>query len=118
MRLDILEYVAQSCPPLDPSSLSNYTPRDPTRVESPWELLPKFHSPPDDGHTIKVIRSLLLTERESKKWEDKKWIRIKGSKAWLNAHYVMLDSMDTEADTGRWVRGAGFSEAWEGKPKL
>ncbi|KAK0392258.1 hypothetical protein NLU13_1754 [Sarocladium strictum] len=118
MRLDIVEYIAQGCPPLDTASLRRYTPRDPTQVHSPWSLLPKFHSQPDDGHTIKVIRSLILAEQESKKYEDKKWIRIKDAKSWLNAHHVMLDSMNTEADTGRWVRGAGFSEAWEGKPKV
>lgn len=118
MRLDIMEYIAQSCPPLDPSSLSHYTPKDPTRVGSTRELLPKFYSPPDDGHTIKVVRSLILAEQVSKKWEGRDWMRIKDSGTWLNAHYVMLDSMNTEADTGRWVRGAGFPEAWDGKPKL
>lgn len=118
MRLDLLEYLAQGCPSLDPSSLSNYTPKDPSPVDSPKDLLPRFHSPPDDGHTIKTIRSLLIAEDVSKKWEGKSWVRIKSKEDWLRAHYVMLDSIETEGDTGRWLRGAGFAEAWEGLPKL
>jgi hypothetical protein len=65
-----------------------------------------------------VARSLLLAEEVSKHWEGKNWLRIKDPKAWLMAHYVLLDAANTEGSTGRWVRGAGFEEAWEGKPKL
>lgn len=118
MRYDILIYVAQGCPPLDASSLPSYLPKNTDDVKSPWDLVSKFHVAPDDGHTIKVIRSLLLAEQSSKKWEGKEWLRIKDSTAWLNAHIIMRDCVNNEADTGRWVRGAGFSEAWDGKPKL
>lgn len=115
MRLDILEYLAQGCPSLSPSSLPHYTPKDPSPVTTPWDLLPRFYNISEDAHVIKTIRSLLIAEKVTKEWQGRSWLRIKNAESWLNAHYVLLDGM---AKDGLWVRGAGFPEAWEGKPKL
>lgn len=120
MRLDLIEYVAQGCPVLDPRSISTYRPRDEKLVSRPKELLPRFFfdGPPDDGHTIKVARSLLIAEKVSEGWGEKEWARIRGGDVWLKAQYALLDSTHGGDDEARWVRGAGFGEAWKGVARL
>ena len=115
MRLDVLQYIARGCPDLDISILSNYKPKDAKLVSHPRELLPRFHVLSDDGHTIKVARALLIAQEESINYSSRDWLRIRGDKEWLNAHYLLLDS--TEDAEAKWVRSAGFDEAWENVPK-
>lgn len=74
------------------------------------DLLPRFHNFVDDGHTIKVVRALGICQDLSAKYGDKPWIKIKDEE-WRNLTYMLLDS--TEHDETRWVRSAGFEEAWK-----
>ena len=62
-----------------------------------------------------MARALLIAQEESKKYAGREWVRIKSEGEWLNAHYVLLDS--TEGAEAKWVRSAGFDEAWENIPK-
>lgn len=114
MRLDVVQYIARGCPTLHSDVLETYTPRDANLVSSPRELLPRFYVTPDDGHTIKVVRALLIAQEETERWGNKEWMKVKGSD-WLRMHYLLLDGI--EGQDNRWVRAAGFEEAWEDVPK-
>merc|ERR1712000_44674 len=103
MRLDVVQYIARGCPALHSDVLKTYTPRDANPVSSPRELLPRFYVTPDDGHTIKVVRALLIAQEETEKWGNKEWMKVKGSD-WLRMHYLLLDGI--EGQDNRWVRAA------------
>lgn len=118
MRLDILQYIARGCPRLDASNIAAYKPRDKILAGKPEELLPRFHKILDDGHTIKVARALMIAERVSRGWEGKGWVRVKGEAEWLRAVYVLMDATEGVDQEHRYVRGAGFDEAWSHIPKL
>jgi hypothetical protein len=65
---------------------------------------------PDDGHAIKLFRAVKIGKETSKPYEDKKWIKIKGD-VWNQIAHMVVDSV--EAPGPRFVRNAGFDEAWE-----
>ena len=115
MRLDIIDYIARGCPQPQPSLLSTYKPRDKTLVSRPEELLYRFHTMDDDGHIIKVARSLLIAQQASQPYADREWMRIKDDKEWLGAHYLLLDAVEGPGAT--WVRATGFPEAWANVPE-
>lgn len=115
MRLDVIQYIARGCPTLSSDILKTYTPLDENTVSSPKELLPRFHVLPDDGHTIKVVRALLVAQEETNKWGTKDWIRVQDDD-WLRLHYLLLDGV--EGQESPWVRAAGFEDAWKNVPLL
>lgn len=116
IRMDIVQYVARGCPPLDSAAISNYLPKDGTElVSKPEELLPRFQKIMDDGHTIKLVRAMLLAQRISEKYKGRSWVRFVDDDMWLKAHYMLLDG--TESHDTRWVRAAGFDGAWKNMPK-
>ncbi|KAL6881583.1 hypothetical protein J3F83DRAFT_722814 [Trichoderma novae-zelandiae] len=119
IRLDIVQYVARGCPPLRLEALRSFTPRDASvsSVTKPEDLLPRFHGIMDDGHTIKVVRALLLARELSRRFADRPWIRIADDGTWLNAHRFLLESREGKYGASMWVRSAGFDEAWEDVPK-
>ncbi|KAH7318698.1 HypA protein [Stachybotrys elegans] len=114
IRTDLLQYVARGCPPLQTERIRQYKPRDEKLVSRPEELLPRFHAIPDDGHTIKVVRALLIAQQLSLRYIGRPWVQITDDDMWLKIHYILLDSVEGYED--RWVRSAGFEEAWEGIP--
>ncbi|PHH79001.1 hypothetical protein CDD80_5854 [Ophiocordyceps camponoti-rufipedis] len=61
IRMDIIGYLARGCPPLRRSD----TLPVPAGVKRAGDLLPRFREIVDDGHVIKVVRSLLLAEEVS-----------------------------------------------------
>lgn len=95
--------------------LTNYQPKDTSLVSDPRDLLPRFHALPDDGHAVKVARALLIAHDQTKKYPGRDWARFRTDDEWLKAHYVLLDSTEGAAD--KWVRSAGFDEAWKNVPK-
>ncbi|KAK1538483.1 HypA protein [Colletotrichum paranaense] len=117
IRMDLVQYAARGCPPLRLEDVKSYKPKDKDEgkdlVSKPTDLLPRFHNFVDDGHTIKVVRALGICQDLSAKYGDKPWIKIKDGE-WLNLTYMLLDS--TEHDETRWVRSAGFEEAWKDVP--
>ncbi|KAJ0161972.1 Oxidoreductase AflY [Colletotrichum tanaceti] len=139
IRMDLVQYAARGCPEPRLDQIRSYRPRDrdqgkelvskpsgdnpppgcarwPTGTDTNWatDLLPRFHSIPDDGHTIKVARALGICHELSSKYGDKPWIKIKGDYDWLKLVYMLLDG--TEHSGTRWVRSAGFEEAWKDIP--
>ena len=114
IRLDLVQYIARGSPPLRPEEIQKYTPKEKDLAKKPEDLLPRFHALPDDGHTVKLVRALLIAQNLSKKYVDRPWIRIKDDDMWLKMHYLILDG--NEKIDPKWVRSAGFEEAWEGMP--
>lgn len=115
IRIDVVQYIARGCPPLQPQSIRAYTPKDAELVSKPEELLPRMRMIIDDGHTIKLVRALLIAQEVSKKYADRPWLRIQDDEVWLKIHYLLLDG--NEKIEPRWVRSAGFEEAWNEIPK-
>lgn len=117
IRMDLVEYIARGCVPLKPELLRDYTPKDaPKLVDQSEDLFPRFHRIPDDGHAVKLARALVLIQRASEPYQDREWIRMKKQDDWLKAAYVLLDGNEN-AET-RWVRAAGFHQAWDEIPKV
>lgn len=118
-RLDIVQYIARGCPPLNIDALTSFTPKQgPARsAKSPKDLLPLFHEILDDGHTIKVVRALLLAQALSQKYAGRPWIRIADDETWLKTHQVLLESTQGPQEPALWVRSAGFDDAWKDVPK-
>jgi hypothetical protein len=114
MRYDVVEYIARGAAPLSPLHIKNYTPHE-DMVSAAEDLVPRFHKVIDDGHLVKVVRSLLLAQELSRKWIGRPWIRIDNDEDWLKAHYMLLRSV--EGQETLWVRGSGFHQAWEGVDK-
>lgn len=111
MRLDLVQYIARGVPTLHPDVLHTY--RAPPG-DQPGDLLPRFHVIEDDGHTIKVVRALLIAQEETRRYATRPWVRIR-EEDWVRVHYLLLRSV--EGQTMRWVRSAGFDEAWVEVPK-
>lgn len=115
MRYDVVQYIARGVPPLSPSFIKKYVPEE-KPVSKPEDLIPRFHKIIDDGHLIKVVRSLLLAQDVSRKWKGREWVRLDGEEDWIKAHYMLLKGV--EGQETLWVRSSGFEEAWEGVAKL
>ncbi|SPN97214.1 related to HypA-like protein [Cephalotrichum gorgonifer] len=115
IRSNIITYLAVGCPPLDITPVTSYKPRDETLVAKPSDLLPRFFPVQDDGHTIKLARSITIAQPVLEKYEEKDWAVIKGADTWLKLMYTVLDATEDPAVT-RYIRGTGFEEAWEGIP--
>jgi hypothetical protein len=116
IRLDIVEYIARGCPPLRLDAIKSFVPEE-TSAAKPADLLPRFHEIIDDGHTIKVVRALLIAQELSRKYAGRPWIRIADDDTWLKAHQILLQSTEGPQEPALWVRSAGFDEAWEKVPK-
>lgn len=115
IRMDIIQYIARGCPRLQPDLLKTYQPKDKDLVAKPEDLLPRFHEIADDGHTIKLVRALLLARQLSLKYHDREWVKIRDDGTWLRVFYLLLDG--NEKVDPKWVRSAGFEEAWREIPK-
>ncbi|KAG5977437.1 hypothetical protein E4U55_006750 [Claviceps digitariae] len=116
MLYDVVQYIARGCAPLSMSFTRDYVPREEVRVSRPTDLLPKYHGIVDDGHLIKVVRSLFLVQEVSRKWKGRPWIRLDQDEDWLQAHYILLNGV--HGQKRRWIMGAGFPNAWKDVPKL
>lgn len=119
MRLDIIQYIGRGVPPLSTDILRTYAPPQAQQQASePRDLLPRFHAiGDDDGHIIKVVRALLIAQEETRRYGDgdsKPWVRIR-EEDWLRVHYLLLRGV--EGQSAKWVRTAGFDEAWADVPK-
>lgn len=64
----------------------------------------------DDGHSVKLGRAVRNGEIVSEEYESEEWCMIKGY-MWEKIGNMVIDSVE---DRGvKWVRSAGFDEAWE-----
>jgi hypothetical protein len=118
MRLDLINYVARGSPPLHPEAIRGYRPIDEAAsaaVRGPADLISRFHDVLDDGHTIKVVRALLIAQELARKYADRNWIAIKSDDEWTRVHLMLMDSAGGQDP--RWIYNSGFEEAWESMPK-
>ncbi|KAK8041237.1 HypA protein [Apiospora phragmitis] len=109
IRMDIVQYVARGSPKLSVEKIANYVPKD--EASSAGQFLPRLHSLSDDGHVIKLWRAVGVGRKLSEPYEDRDWLRVKGTKLWDQINHLIVDSV--EAPGPRWVRSAGFEEAWK-----
>lgn len=118
IRIDFLQYLARGCPRLHPSMLSSYTPTDASLLEARTveDVLPRLHGVVDDGHTIKVARAAVLARKAAEGREGRGWMKFKREEDWVRILWLLVDA--NEGWGVKWVRGAGFEEAWEGVPRL
>lgn len=70
-----------------------------------------MHSLSDDGHVIKLWRAAGVGRKLSEPYENQDWLRIKGGKLWDQVAHLIMDSVESPGP--RWVRNAGFEEAWK-----
>lgn len=118
-RLDLVMYASRGCPELRMNEITEYTAKTPGMG---WEeIIKKVDAMKDDGHAPKLIRALKNGEVRCKKYEEARGDQafpIRGS-MWLQLARMAIDSVDIEGnwdDNSKWVRDAGFAEAWENIP--
>ncbi|KUI52804.1 Oxidoreductase AflY [Cytospora mali] len=118
IRLDLFHYAAIGAPDLSLEQIKAYEPEDSATV-SVAEILPRFHPMDDDGHAVKLARAAAICQENSKEYEDRDWMLIKGDDTWAKIHHLILDSV--EGSGPKWVWCQGLDEAWKDipdKPKL
>ncbi|KAK8047665.1 hypothetical protein PG996_015729 [Apiospora saccharicola] len=111
IRLDIVQYVARGSPKLSVERIASYVLKD--EASSADQLLPRLHTLSDDGHVIKLWRAVGVGRKLSEPHEGRHWLPIKGSKLWDQIAHLIVDSV--EAPGPRWIRNAGFEEAWKAR---
>lgn len=108
--MDLAMYASRRSPPLLIEEVSNYTPKKLDGVKVGWEnIFLRLFDLEDDGHAPKLGRAVANAENVSKK-RGRENSKIHGD-MFLKIGNMVIDSVE---DTGnRWVRSAGFEEAWE-----
>ena len=114
-RLDLALYVSRGCPELLLDEVRNYQPKHST---DGWrEIARRVAKVPDDGHASKLVRAIANGHQACKPYEKESDLvfPIKGDDMWLKLGHMAIDSV--EGQETRWVRNAGFDEAWETIPE-
>jgi hypothetical protein len=116
-RNDLAMYVSRGAPALLLGEIKNYKPKQPSAVGTdPWPtIIQRVDRFEDDGHASKLIRALAHGKRVCKKWEDKNDSFMIRGDMWDQIGHMVIDSV--EANGPRWVRSAGFDEAWKEIPE-
>ena len=106
-RLDLAMYASRKAPKLLMHEITDYAPKQP----SSWEqIFTRVDRHEDDGHSAKFIRALAHGQRACGPFEEEGSWPIRGN-SWLQLAHMVIDSV--EDDGNRWVRSAGFAQAWE-----
>ncbi|KAK0768904.1 hypothetical protein LTR91_025843 [Friedmanniomyces endolithicus] len=106
---DLAMYASRASPPNRLDLVRQYVPKHPSDWDGIFDRVTALTD--DDGHAAKLVRALAHGERVCAPWEGRGEFRIKGGD-WLGMGHMAVDSV--EAGEPRWVRSAGFDEAWEG----
>ncbi|KAK4185016.1 hypothetical protein QBC35DRAFT_517204 [Podospora australis] len=115
VRMDLLQYAARGAPTLDFDRLSNYYPQKPELGGTLDEIVARVHNLPDDGHAIKLGRAAVICRNICQRYKgDNDAFKIQGDEMWKKIVHLIVDSV--EAPGERWVRSAGFEEAWKDVP--
>lgn len=134
-RLHLLMYTSAKAPELRPQDLHDYQPEHPGEWESIFTRATAYQ---DDGHTSKLIRAIKNGEVSTGMFTGAPGMKLKDGDFLKIAHMVMdsVEAMDRPdfkmPDAGttgyeyaaeldpfvqrvvvRWLRWAGFPEAWE-----
>ncbi|TKA45090.1 hypothetical protein B0A54_03384 [Friedmanniomyces endolithicus] len=106
---DLAMYASRASPPIRLDLVRQYVPKHPSDWDGIFDRVTALTD--DDGHAAKLERALAHGERICAPWEGRGEFRVKGGD-WLGMGHMAVDSV--EAGGPRWVRSAGFDEAWEG----
>jgi hypothetical protein len=108
---DLSMYASRHCPELLLGEVEAYegsSSKEETEWQGVFERL--WQLPVDDGHAVKFGRAMAYGEQALKGYEEEEWVRIKGN-MWAKIGNMIADSV--ESPGSRWVRSAGFDEAWK-----
>ena len=139
---DAVMYAGCGCPTLYPKRITNYAPKQP---QDGWqEIIHRANAYGDDGHTSKLIRSLLNVETESSPFYGTEGFPLRKEDVLKVAH-ITMDSVERMLEPGyykmtervrqmyavgcgqddevvrvivRWVRWCGVEGAWEDVPDI
>lgn len=110
-RYDLLLFASRGCPCPSLGEIKTYKHK---LQHQTWQTLfaraAAFASDGDDGHAAKFVRGLYRGAELCKPYEGKDGFRIYGP-MWLTLANMVMDSV--EGKETRWVRGAGFEQAWK-----
>ncbi|KAK4615670.1 Baeyer-Villiger oxidase ptaJ [Fulvia fulva] len=110
IRLDLAMYASRKAPEIRLGDIQNYQPKKP----SGWDAVQdRVCDIDDDGHASKLVRAIANGGQICAPYEGKDGFRLKGND-WLSLAHMAIDSVELPGD--RWVRSAGFDEAWEKVP--
>jgi hypothetical protein len=114
VRADLAIYASRRAPQLHIEEIRNYKPRHP----SEWNVvIARACRIPDDGHASKLIRALANGAKICEPYHGKKGF-IFETGDWLQMAHMAVDSTEKlQKSDERWIRSAGFSEAWIDVPK-
>ncbi|KAL9084314.1 MAG: hypothetical protein Q9165_008142 [Trypethelium subeluteriae] len=106
--LSLAMYASRKSPEPLMDEIRNYIPKQPANN---WDsIFERARVHEDEGHAAKLIRALAHGQVISAPYEQNDTFKIKGD-MWLQLGHMAIDSV--EAGGNRWVRSAGFDEAWE-----
>lgn len=115
-RLDLAMYSSRhpQTPLMD--EIHNYRPKTPSPAGGdPWgNIFDRAGRCEDDGHAVKLIRALAHGEDVCASYNDREEFPVKDG-MWLQIGHMVVDSVE-QKDEDRWVRSAGFDEAWKKFP--
>lgn len=117
VRLDLAMYASRRAPQLYLDRVNEYSSKN--HEGQGWdEIFAVVNAYEEDAHASKLIRAVGNGNRVSKEYEggDDVSFMIQGI-TWLKIARMAMDSLeDLEKDERRWVRSAGFEEAWKNVP--
>ncbi|KAK0307144.1 hypothetical protein LTR01_005790 [Friedmanniomyces endolithicus] len=106
---DLAMYASRASPPIRLDLVRQSPPKHPSDWDGIFDRVTALTD--DDGHAAKLVRALAHGERVCAPWEGRGEFRVKAGD-WVGMGHMAVDSV--EAGEPRWVRSAGFDEAWEG----
>ncbi|KAL2062642.1 hypothetical protein VTL71DRAFT_5714 [Oculimacula yallundae] len=111
--LDLAIYTSRAAASLDLGEISLYTPSKLEAGDAEWPgILRRLSEFADDGHAVKFGRAVANAERLCKPYEkDGDGVGVVNGFMWEKIGNMVIDSVEDTGD--RWIRGAGFPEAWE-----
>lgn len=130
IRFDLVLYASRKSPEIRRDEIRGYTPKvsnqnqkqkqkqkqQEDHQEAGWDdILERACRVDDDGHAAKLVRAVANGEQVCRAFEGQKGFELAGED-WLKLGYMVIDSVEMEVGE-RWVRNAGFEEAWENVPE-
>jgi hypothetical protein len=115
-RLDVVLYVSRGCPELMIGDVRAYQRAGGRELEGVEEVVKRANAYGDDGHAAKLIRALANGETVCREWEaegGEEEMMVRGDD-WTKLINMAMDSV--EVGGPRWVRNAGFDNAWAEVP--
>ena len=116
VRLDLAMYASRRAPQLHLDRINEH--RSKKHEGQGWdEIFAAVNAYEEDAHASKLIRAVGNGHRVSKEYEIGDAAFVMQGDMWLKTARMVMDSLeDLQKDERRWVRSAGFEEAWKNVP--